>query len=232
MDKLSLHESLRIYLPGLLITGLAYYAFFLSVVDFQSILLPAAFAGILFDAATQNFHVRFFEKIVDRQQYPLFGKKLNYTDACREIIKVKIQNSKLEEYKDIVPSELSDSCIGFVLSTFFVRRYESPELNYFRSSKSFGIMCFNFGAACFIALWLNLTIIIYNISISDLLYKELVTRVIMSAALICSGTLLIKRSESFFIHSVQRELKFWQAIKLEEVSEIIEMINFWDSVHR
>jgi hypothetical protein len=64
MDKLSLHESFRIYLPGLLFCIIAYSLFNDSFQDISVVAIPAIFVGFAINVPLFLVNRWYFQKIL------------------------------------------------------------------------------------------------------------------------------------------------------------------------
>ena len=230
MEKFSLHESLRIYLPGLLLTGLIYFIVNLTLQDIQLILLPALFVGILLNSIIWNFHAKTFKTLNETYILKVFQQEITFDEAWKKIIQEKMEKLNKTELKDILYSEDGNNVQGFVERSFFSKRYELIELNYFRSPKSFGIMCYNLAFVCKISVVFSICFGIYECSKTISNFTHFIPYLAISLALILSYFFFLRSSKQYFIHSLNREIHYWESINIEEISEVIDLIELWRSL--
>ena len=161
MEKFSLHESLRIYLPGLLLAGLVYFIIKQTLNDIQVILLPAVFVGILLNSIIWNFHTKTFKKLNNNYPLKVSQQDMTFLNAWKEIIRAKMERFGRTEMKNILHSENGDKVADFVMRSYFSKKFELVELNYFRSPKSFGVMCYNLAFVCKVSIILPIGVGVY-----------------------------------------------------------------------
>lgn len=78
MDKLDIHEFLRIYLPGLYISSATARMLFGSAVDSSATATVSIFVGLAFSWLAAGFANRYFQHITNKKVFDHSGEKLDY----------------------------------------------------------------------------------------------------------------------------------------------------------
>ena len=215
MDKLNLNESLRIYIPGLCLSFLAFYILSQNLDNVNVILIPSIFIGLVFNLLLRKRHQKCFEKIL---------LKSNYYQRWLDVIfiKLKLHNMDIKNQESQVVNDMVD----FIETTFFSKRYSSSELTFFRFPKSLGIMYYNLYLVCIISIVISVCKIIYLYD--D--FKLMIFQLIIIPFLILFTFLFLKGSKQFFNFSINRELTYWQSIRENEVEHVKEIMQLWNEI--
>lgn len=220
MEKLSLNESLRIYLPGLFLSFVIFIIHFLNFTNIELILIPSIFTAFLLHTIIGNLHSKVFVKM-DSQ--PIWGRA-NFDEAWKDIISCKLELFKHNRLASLVNSDKGSKLLVDIQKIYFAKRYNQTELNYFRSPKSFGIMFYNLFVVCLCCIPVSVSyIIIENLKTShnqNYIYQQ----GIIILALIVMSILFYKSCIRFFNFSLNRELFYWKSIDSEETNEISNII--------
>jgi hypothetical protein len=231
MEKFNLHESLRIYLPGLLLTGLLYVIVNQTIREIQLVLVPAIFVGFLVNSVIWNFHVKSFKTITDTYLLKVSHQNLIFFDAWKLIILTKVQRFNTAELKQFLDSKDGSEIVEFVERSFFSKRFELVELNYFRSPKSFGIMCYNLAFVCKISAIFSVCFGFYEGSKMTISLVQLMPYLGIALVLLLSCYLFLRNSKQYFIQSLSREIHYWESVNEAEMSEVVKLIELWGDLN-
>ncbi|MFP2997799.1 hypothetical protein ABN763_17940 [Spongiivirga sp. MCCC 1A20706] len=208
MEKFSLNESLRIYLPGLFLSILLFIILNVSLDGVEMILLPAIFIALLFNVIFGKFHKKYFEKRVEIKEY---------NNQWNEIISFKLGST------DLKALETSNKMLDFIEGAYFSKRYTSVELTYFRYPKSMGVMFYNLMIVCFVGIGLSFGKLVFTYLDSRL---ELI-QIFIIVGLGLAAFLFFLGSKYFFDSSLYRELAYWRSINEDEAKEVSEILELW-----
>jgi len=231
MEKLKLHETLRIYLPGLLLVVVLYYLLFLNIHDINLLLAPAIFIGILLNAVIWKLHVGFFKRLVLQKRYVTHKSPKDFIEAWKDILAVKLQMLCGNSHTYVLlHSAEGEAILDFLEGAYFSKRYDLPELGYFRSPKSFGIMCYNLGIVCVLCIPVSLTYLIYYGFQQTENQPLLLHYGITLGCLAIAAPLFFISSKQFFLRSLDREMAYWKSIHKAEAGEIDGLILLWQQL--
>lgn len=210
MDRLELHDSLRIVVPGILLAFIlnSYFDFgWMTKSGVASLLGFGVFLGLIMSALTFKSYRRWFESIC---------RKYGYSYKLHRIFK-----NKLRLY-----SELNDEQ-GYFLSKrkatrcargHYSDKYNDGALFSFRMPKTFALMHFNLMAVYIItaimvicdAFFLDIELTTFSPSF----YIELI--VILFLLLIS-----LRESNRKFTYSLEKELEYWRSRDINEVAVLV-----------
>lgn len=145
MDKLSLHETFRIYLPGLLFCITSYALFLDTTKEIGQVLIPALFVGFAINVPLYTIGKFFFNYINDRYTININRIERTFEQHQSNILRQKHKQFKaqLGEY-DIDIDDVTKLGLMFSTQALLSRNYDGSETSSFRMPKSLGVMCFNF----------------------------------------------------------------------------------------
>lgn len=146
MEKLSLHESFRIYLPGLLFCLLSFALFSGSFSGAGEVAVPAIFIGFAINYPLRWLGTKYFGRLINTFKISIKNEKLIFLDHEHNILTTKYLMFKSSSDQDLELSERLNKNPGwdFITYCYFAKSYDSAETSFFRLPKSFGVMCFNF----------------------------------------------------------------------------------------
>lgn len=241
MEKLKLHEILRIYLPGLLLSfGLFLLISFnldevkpkniLSTIsNLEVIIIPSIFVSFLLDAIIRDFFYEFKFKKIEMEPW---DEKENFVEAWNHIIitKMKVYNKNDYTYllnNDKVNEEKLEP-VSFVTKSFFSKRFDLPELSYFRMPKSFGIMFFNLAVVSVFFMFISTLLLVYKLFLISSTFCLIFPFVLITLFLFIMYYFFLESSDYFFRASIKRELSYWKSLREHEINEIVELIRLWE----
>lgn len=140
MDKLDIHEFLRIYLPGLYISSATARMLFGSAVDSSATATVSIFVGLAFSWLAAGFANRYFQHITNKKVFDHSGEKLDYWTTW-----IRLFEKRREKSPKVISLEKND--VERLSFSHYVRRYGSPELYGFRIQKTFGVLYFSLALA-------------------------------------------------------------------------------------
>lgn len=216
---MSLHESLRIYVPGLLLSLLWYALLRGTLSDSGIMAVPAIFVGFAVNVPFMMLQKRYFNYLVRRHMFCLNSVFKTYDEiadsilsAKYELLKVDMKYGHLQEFK---PSTL----VGwtFIEQSYFAKNYDSAETLGFRLPKSFGVMCFNLFLS-------GLTAPLIFLIVLPLLGTKLTAWHIsvLSASLVFSLLFLVS-SKEFLKSSLLKELYYWGSMSKDDMDKLVQI---------
>lgn len=228
MEKLNVHETLRIYLPGLLFTLIVYFTINLTLKDANTILIPAIFVALLINAIIWKFHIKAFNKIADQNIFFTNGTHNNYMQAWKDILSERLNKYQCDsKYSIILNSEEGADIAKFIVGSYFSKKYDLMTLNYFRSPKSFGIMCYNLAVVCAASAFLPILVPLYKMVWVDFQPDYYYYPAIL-LVLLFSAYYFKRSSDHFFIQSLTRETAYWKQLNSEEINEVTDLIDIYE----
>jgi hypothetical protein len=227
MDKLSLHESFRIYLPGLLFCILLYSLFNDSFQDISVVAIPAIFVGFAINVPLLLINRWYFQKVLaPKYKIILNTKQKTFHEHERAIF-----NQKHQMFKTRLGNELEDvydvreSGWDFTVYSFLARNYDSADTSSFRLPKSLGVMCFNFFIISLVVpSVLCITAVILKLEISA--FQRLI-----SIASIILGALFFFSAKKFLQDALVKQLFFWGSLTFEEYQKMISYYKIQKKCH-
>lgn len=221
MDKLNLHDSLRIYLPGLFFCFLFYLIMFGTLNDIAIIVLPSLFVGLLFDIMFRSLCDEFFRKTGQGNDFGYKKEKTIFIYAWKEIVTPQLESYNLNIAIKLKAIE-DRKKLGSICKLFFNKIHSSENLLVFRSPKSFGILCFYCFLVCVISILFLISHYFFPIIKP---YKIIIPPLIMCYFLAIVGFVLFKGSDTFFKASRNLELGFWFNLSESELKSLAHIIN-------
>jgi hypothetical protein len=224
MNKLNLNESLRIYIPGLYLSLVSFYIYFQTIEGTNNILLPAIFIGLIFNSIFGGIHEKYFLHLESKKLF----KDKNFIENWIEIVMTKMKQFNIEPVNSLnkkeVNLETKYEVELFVNKTFFSKRYNSPELTYFRFPKSFGVMFFNLSIASLIGIIASvIKIAFYSHDLGIVKFQ-----VILICVLIPISIIFFRTSKKYFSDSLKREISYWKTLSKSEMEEVSELMYLWE----
>ena len=215
MDKLSLHETFRIYLPGLLFCTIAYALFLDTTKGIGQVLVPSLFIGFALNVPLFIISRNFFTLINDRFTIKLDKLEKTFQQHQHDILSQKHKQFRAK-LNDVYLNVEDITSQGFLFSThaLLARNYDSAETSSFRLPKSLGVMCFNFSVISLAlpVIYLFLVLVL-GWSISVLQTYVCVISTVLSMLFLLSA-------RNFMIQSLIKELHFWGSINFDEFEKL------------
>lgn len=217
MEKMSLHESLRIYIPGLLFTLLMHILLTKGVDNTGSAAVMAIFVGFALSYPFNLVARIFFAKIVRDHQIQMAACRGDFHSHHHRILASKaatfLSNHTLSE--SVVDGKLKNW--HFVAYSHFSKNYDSPVTASFRVPKSLGVMCFNLALASLTAPALFLIIsIVMQLNVTGWHWLVISVCIVFSVLFVLSAT-------NFLKSSLEKELYYWASLSKEEVENLVHL---------
>jgi len=222
MEKLNLHESLRIYIPGLLLSMQLYILFQEKFTGLSNIAVPAIFIGFAINAPLYILSNRYFKRIINNY-------KINFTEI-KEYFHEHLKSILSSKYSLLHPTltnpfytiNITNKKIWeTIVFKHYAKIYDSPDLSNIRLPKSFGVMYFNLFAVSITTPIIFLTIQPFT----DVRLSKLHILIISLSFII--GVSFFISSQSFFKKSLKNELLYWDVISDEEFERIVESFKLY-----
>ena len=228
MDKLNLHDSLRIYLPGLLFSLLLYWISFGTLNEAGNTIIPAIFVGFLLDAPLTKIQRVYFDNMVERKLLDLgFSKQPRHVlPAFQALIAEQLQKQSPTHADKL--RECESDKVRTIIRLFLNRSYSTESLLVFRGPKSIGVLCFNSSIVCLIvAIYLVVQQIypiapIYNLPAHGFGF-------IVADFLIASSLTFILSGQYYFEYSLKMEYAYWATLTLAELTTLIGLIDMCEN---
>lgn len=216
MEKLDLHESVRIYIPGLFICLLGGYFVFGAALDFSKLAVIAIFIGLVYAPAIYPLHDKYFRRIVAR-----YGDGIGFKEVWkREMVKQK--SGQLYGNVDRKINLLPVESVSIYLTAYYASRYNSAELYGFRLQKTFGVMYFNIAVASLVGV--GVIVIEWAFDILPKYSPLLVRARYDLAALVTIAGLSYWAAKNHFKRSLDNELLYWRGMSAAEMLKFSELL--------
>ena len=200
MDKLDIHEFLRIYLPGLYLAAIAARMLFGSAVDSPTTATAAIFVGLAFSWPAVGFAQRYFQHVANKATFDHSGEDLDYWATWIRLFEKRRGRSRGAR-------SLEKKDVKRVSFSHYARRYGSPELYSFRIQKTFGVLYFSLALA---------SVVLALLPISNMLINQPPRLYSIAGAPVWDAILLIllcgvffRVSKNYFLSSLNMELFYW-----------------------
>ncbi len=225
MDKLTLHESLRIYIPGLLLSILLYCLFQSNTTGISNVAIPAIFVGFAINNPLHRIGKIYFGKLAINHKIKLNSLNENFFEHQKKILSEKYKYLSLNRVNNFDLIETNNfKAWDFIGYSHFAKIYDSPETSSFRLPKSFGIMCFNLFAVSILGPIIFLLVFPFiNLELST---WHIV--IIMISTLF--GILFFTSSTAFLRSSLEKQLYYWNSLSKSEVESLVDYINIFNSI--
>lgn len=217
MEKMSLHETLRIYIPGLL------FVILLAILLTNKIENPGYTAVIaLFVAFALNypFHIisnRFFKYLVVKYQIKIGDTTGNFAIQHHRILATKLAIYKPDAEFVAFDEEWQRNMTSIEYG-YFAQIYDSSTISCFRVPKSFGLMCFNLALAALSSIIIFfITWLVSSKPLIDWHYYVVGTGIVLSALFFLSA-------RSFLRRSLEQEIYYWSGISEGELDHYMHLV--------
>jgi len=225
MDKLSFHDSLRIYFPGILFSAVFYAIIKQNLQDISVILIPSLFVGFILNVLFHYASTRFFNRILMKTQIDLLGVETSFFQHLKSILIGKLSNSSSSENNLLAAITASGehNNYTFLADIDLIMRaksYDSSELAIFRVPKSFGIMYFGMSLSAVAAVTCSFIFLFINNNIVTSLQLSIAGLAIFFAAMFFVG------AKRFLIASLKKELYHWVATSKEDLAILNDIANY------
>lgn len=227
MDKLDLHEALRIYLPGLFVVLLLFRYGLTPKLEFTGIALVSVFLGLVINWPSGTLFHRYF--IAKSHQSVFRVASCDAKDwfaSWRMILasKFAIPGGSAHLVQRI--DSLSDDEIGLIELNHYAPIFNTPTLYAFRLPKTLGYLAFVLAAlSAAAAIAVAATVIAFQLapSLSDEKVSVVGPSLVIEAAALALGSFLLLKSADYNINrSLKLELHYWVGLKREVVRPCIE----------
>lgn len=209
MDRLELHDSLRIVIPGIFLAYIlnSYFQLdWMTKSGVTSLLGIGVFLGLMMSPLTFKLHRKWFKKICS---------DFKYWDKIHRIFKRKLRLYALESSSEIIfVSKRKAICCAW---GHYSDKYNDPALFSFRMPKTFAIMHFNLMISCLISILLIFLSFWFECSVRVIFVSQTYDLIILS--LLLAATLI--ESHNKFIYSLKKELEYWTARDVKMVAELV-----------
>jgi hypothetical protein len=146
MEKMSLHETLRIYFPGLLFVILLAILLTNKIENAGYTAVIALFAAFALNYPFYKVSNRFFKYLAAKYQIKLGDTVGNFATQHYRILATKSAIYKPGEAFVTFDEEWQKNMTSIEYG-YFAQIYDSSAISCFRVPKSFGLMCFNLALA-------------------------------------------------------------------------------------
>lgn len=202
MEKLDIHEFLRIYIPGLFLAFFGGRMLYGDGLQNAVVVTSAIFLGLAFSWFATAVAQRFFARISDGKHFGMEGMRTDFWHAWSGIV----------DRGDATPCESSDlrERVRSAAFSHYAGRYGSPELYGFRLPKTFGVLYFNVASA---AAMLAAIPLLHESTGFAFAYHPLTARDWLDAVFLLAMSLVFGWiSRDYFINSLRMELLYWKGL--------------------
>lgn len=213
MEKLDIHEFLRIYLPGLFLAFVGGRMLFGPDVENPVVATSAIFLGLAFSWFGTRLAQKTFQWVATCAHFGRAGKA-DYWTAWVEATG-DVPPTRSGDEAPVSPDADSEDALRMHVNSasfaHYARRYGSAELYGFRLPKTFGVLYFNIAVAATLLALLPLLS-----GMVPLLAYHVLTLSPMSdvALLLVVAALFAWISRDYFIVSMRMELMYWKGRSL------------------
>lgn len=220
MDKISLHDLLRIYVPGLLLTIVLFFLWTGSLEDVGIAIIPAIFISLLFNLAFENLTIRFFNKIDGDFAIRFDGLTAPYEEHWKRIVHHRLLRESTIRYEN---QQQLDQLLQPVLASQVLSTMNGSHVqDYFSTPRSFGLMYFN----CFMACVIGLVGLLCKCAYSHYYTASVPVHVILATVGLCAALpLFYFGAKRVLKSSLRRELIFWKTLPFDQFSVIERIAN-------
>lgn len=223
MDKLNLHDSLRIYLPGLFLSALFYLFITGKADDIGVIVIPALFVGLFLDKILYPYHGALYKRIATEKTFHLQGSDLHINQAIQLVVKIQLESrasadaSKKDELEEIAQDYASfeEGKIMMINRALHSRSSVGEKLSFFRLPKSFGILYYNMSVICFGFAAYTFILLVYLCIQKDFFYMYIrlyAYDYMLPDIFFLAGMIFLKSSKWHFDDCYKKEFTFFSAL--------------------
>jgi len=225
MDKLNLHEGLRIYIPGLLFCIILFALFTGSISNIGDVAVPAIFVGFAINSFLHIFQRKIFSNILINHQINFNNENEIFHVHQKNILSSKFDILYLNVSNPFTIIEVSDhKAWDFIDYGFFAKSYDSGDTSIFRLPKSYGVMCCNMYVVCLLTIFIFfITLPFINISLTKFHITSLITTLIFACLFNISAKLFLR-------DSLKKQLYYWASLSSSDMDKIVHLIKIQKSL--
>jgi hypothetical protein len=224
MEKMSLHESLRIYVPGLLLCLILFLLFSGTVKDSGFVAIPAIFVGFAINAPLHKITTAYFGFLIEKYQITL-----NRETKPFKLHENAILTAKINLYRESIANTdgyLISNVEGwnFIGYAHFAKIYDSAETSSFRLPKTLGVMCFNLFLVSLIGPIVSLIIL----KLAHLPLEVWHTSIILASLTL--SILFFITATQFLKSALLKQLYYWASLSNQEIENLIHLFQVKEKI--